>query len=93
MFVVWKEDEMWVVRRVVVTEDEGFIGVLVMELVGEAPDIPQACFFDLLDDDQHRVIIETQASLQDDARCGQDDLEVFDDDVLTRAQDVSRDDT
>ena len=54
---------MWVVRRVVVTKDEDFIGVLVMELIGEAPDIPRARFFDLLDDDQNREVIESQASL------------------------------
>ena len=74
---------MPVVRGVIIAKNEDPIRVLVMKLVGETPDDPQARLLDLFDNTQYRVVIETDAGLQDGASCGQCELEIFDNDVLT----------
>lgn len=53
MFVVGKRSKVTIMRRVIVPKNKGTIGMLVMELIHEAFDIPQAYLFDLFDNRQH----------------------------------------
>ena len=66
---------MPMVGGVIIAKNADPLRVLVMKLVGETPDDPQARLLDLFDNTQYRVVIETDTGLQNGATRGQCPLE------------------